>query len=120
MFTTYKKVQSRPIKGIEDSQVQPLGRGIITLNCLVNSKCVEVSLVNVLHMPDIGVNLLSVDKLLDTDIAVAFQKAGCFLIKGDLKLTSTRNRDLFFLDLWNSPNSALAVYSVPSDPIHQL
>lgn len=120
VFTTYEKVQSRPIKGIGGSQVQPLGRGTITLDCLVNGKCVEVSLANVLHVPDMGVNLLSVGKLLDADIAVAFQKAGCSLTKGDLKLTGTRNRDLFFLDLWNSPNSALAAYSVPSDPIHQL
>ena len=67
-----------------------------------------------------GVNLLSVGKLLDVDIVVAFQKAGCSLTKGDLKLTGTRNRDLFFLDLWNSSNSALAVYSVSFDFIYQL
>ena len=80
----------------------------------------EVSLANILHIPDIGINLLSISKFLDVDIVVAFQKAGCSLIKNNLKLTSTRNRDLFFLNLWNSLNSALAVYSVPSDPIYQL
>ena len=67
-----------------------------------------------------GVNLLSVGKLFNADIEVAFQKIGCTLIKDDLELMGTRNRDLFFLDLWRNRNSALIAYSVPSDPIHQL
>ena len=120
IFIIYEKIQSRLIKGIKDSQVQPLGRDTITLNYLVNDKCVKVSLTNVLHIPDIKVNLLSIDKLLDADIAVAFQKADYFLTKNNLKLMNTRNRDLFFLDLWNSLNSVLTTYSVPSDLIHQL
>lgn len=120
VFTTYEKTHSRPIKGIGGSQVQPLGCGTISLDCSVQGKCVTITLPNVLHVPDMGVNLLSVGKLLDADIDVAFQKTGCTLTKDDLKLTGTRNRDLFFLDLWQSRNSALAAYSVPSDPLHQL
>ena len=120
VFVTYEKIYSRPIRGIGGSQVQPLGRGTISLDCSVQGKRVGVTLLNVLHVPDMGVNLLSVGKLLDADIAVGFHKTGCALTKDDLKLTGTRNRDLFFLDLWDSPNSALAAYSVPSDPIHQL
>lgn len=120
VFTTYEKVYSRPIKGIGGSEVQPLGCGTIKLECAIKGRRVEVTLRNVLHVPDMGVNLLSVGKLLDADIAVAFHKTGCSLTKGALELTGTRNRNLFFLDLWQSRNSALAAYSVPSDPIHQL
>ena len=47
-----------------------------------------------------NVNLLSVDKLLNFDIAVFFYKIEYILIKNDLKLIDTRNRDLFFLNLW--------------------
>ena len=47
-----------------------------------------------------NVNLLSIDKLLNFDIAISFHKIKCILIKNDLKLTDTRNRDLFFLNLW--------------------
>ena len=120
MFTTYETIHSRPIKGIGGSQVQPMGRGTVALCCEVAGKRVTVNLPNVLHVPDMGVNLLSVGKLLDADIAVAFHKAGCTLaINDNLVLTGTRNRDLFFLNLWQT-NSALAAYSVPSDPIHQL
>ena len=71
-------------------------------------------------MLDMDVNLLSIDKLLNFDIAVSFYKIEYTLIKNDLKLIDTRNRDLFFLNLWQSRNSALTAYSVFSNPIHQL
>ena len=120
VFITYERVYSRFIKGIGDSEVQPISCGTISLNCAIKGKRVAVTLRNVLHVPDMGVNLLSIRKLLNSDIAVSFHKTGCALTKGDLKLIGTRSRDLFFLDLWQSRNSAFAVYSVPSDPIHQL
>ena len=119
IFTTYIKVQSRSIKGIEDVKVQPLVCGIINLDCNVNDKRVTLTIPNVLHVPDMGVNLLSVGKLLNVDIEVAFYKKDCALIQGNITLIGTRNRDLFFLNLWKG-NSALAAYSVLSDPIHQL
>lgn len=120
VFITYENTHSRPIKDIGGSQVQFLGCGTISLNCSVQGRCVIISLPNILHVPDMGINLLSVGKLFDADIKVAFHKTGCTLTKDDLELTGTRNRDLFFLDLWQSRNNALAAYSVPSDPIHQL
>ena len=46
-----------------------------------------------------SVNLLSIDKLSNFDIAVFFHKTECTLIKNDLKLINTHNRDLFFLNL---------------------
>ena len=58
-----------------------------------------VTLRNVLYMFDISVNLLSIDKLLNFDIAVFFYKIEYILIKNDLKLIDIRNRDLFFLNL---------------------
>ena len=71
-------------------------------------------------MLDMNVNLLSIDKLLNFDIAVFFYKIEYTLIKNDLKLIDTRNRDLFFLNLWQSRNSALIAYSVFLNLIHQL
>ena len=71
-------------------------------------------------MLDMSVNLLSIDKLLNFDIAIFFYKTKCILIKNDLKLIDTRNRDFFFLNLWQSRNSALIVYSVLSNLIYQL
>ena len=91
IFIIYEKIQSYLIKNIEDSQVQSLNYNIITLNYLINNKCVKVFLVNILYILDIRINLLSIKKLLDIDIAVAFQKINYFLIKNNLKLINTRN-----------------------------
>ena len=66
---------------------------------MIRGECVTVTLRNVLYVFDMGVNLLSIDKLLDFDIAVFFYKIEYTLIKNDLKLIDTRNRDLFFLNL---------------------
>ena len=99
MFIIYEKIYFRSIKGIEKSEVQSQDYDIISLDCVIRGECVTVTLRNVLYIFDMGVNLLSIDKLLNFDIAISFYKTKCTLIKDDLKLIDTRNRDLFFLNL---------------------
>ena len=99
MFITYEKIYSRSIKNIEESEMQPQDCDIISLDCVIRRECVTVTLRNILYVLDISVNLLSIDKLLNFDIAIFFYKTECTLIKNDLKLIDTRNRDLFFLNL---------------------
>ena len=72
---------------------------IINLDYVIRRECITVILRNILYMLDMNVNLLSIDKLLNFDIAVSFYKIKCTLIKNNLKLIDTRNRDLFFLNL---------------------
>ena len=100
MFIIYEKIYFRSIKDIEKSEVQLQDYNIISLDCVIRGECVTVTLRNVLYMLDMNVNLLSIDKLLNFDIAVFFHKIEYTLIKNDLKLIDTRNRDLFFLNLW--------------------
>ena len=100
MFIIYEKIYSRSIKSIEESEVQSQDCDIISLDYVIREECVTVTLRNVLYVLDMNVNLLSIDKLLNFDIAVFFHKTECILIKNDLKLIDTRNRDLFFLNLW--------------------
>ena len=70
-------------------------------------------------MFDINVNLLSIEKLLNVDIKVVFYKKDYVLIQDNIILIDTRNRDLFFLNLWKE-NNVLIVYNVFSNSIHQL
>ena len=100
MFIIYEKIYFRSIKSIERSEIQFQDCDIISLDCVIREKCVIVTLRNVLYMLDMSVNLLSIDKLLNFDIAIFFYKIEYTLIKNDLKLIDTRNRDLFFLNLW--------------------
>ena len=53
---------------------------------------------NVLHILNMSVNLLSIEKLLNVDIEVAFYKKNCALIQNNITLIDTRNRDLFFFE----------------------
>ena len=99
IFIIYEKIYSRSIKDIERSEVQFQDCDIISLDCVIREECVIVTLRNVLYVLDMNVNLLSIDKLLNFDIAVSFYKIKYILIKDDLKLIDTRNRDLFFLNL---------------------
>ena len=100
IFIIYEKIYSRSIKNIERSEVQSQDYNIISLDCVIKRECVTVTLRNILYMLDMSVNLLSIDKLLNFDIAIFFHKIEYTLIKNDLKLIDTRNRDLFFLNLW--------------------
>ena len=99
IFIIYIKIQSRFIKDIKNVKVQPLIYDIINFNCNVNNKRVILTIFNVLYMPDINVNLLSIKKLLNVDIKVVFYKKNCILIQNNITLIDTRNRDLFFLNL---------------------
>ena len=99
IFIIYEKIYSRSIKNIEENEVQSQDCDIINLDCVIREECVTVTLRNILYIFDMNVNLLSVDKLLNFDIAIFFYKIECILIKNDLKLIDTRNRDLFFLNL---------------------
>ena len=70
MFIIYEKIYSRSIKGIEKSEVQPQDYNIISLDYVIRKECVTVTLRNVLYIFDMSVNLLSIDKLLNFDIAI--------------------------------------------------
>ena len=72
---------------------------------------------NVLHVLDMSVNFLSIKKFLDVDIEVVFYKKNYILIQNNIILIDTRNRDLFFLNLWEG-NNILIVYNVFSNLIY--
>ena len=99
MFIIYIKVQFRLIKDIENIKTQSLIYDIINFNYNINNKRVILTIFNVLHVFNINVNLLLIEKLLNVDIKVVFYKKNYALIQNNITLIDTRNRDLFFLNL---------------------
>ena len=99
IFIIYIKIQFRFIKNIEDVKVQSFICDIINLNYNVNDKRVILTIFNVLHVFDINVNFLSIEKLLNIDIKIVFHKKSYVLIQNNITLIDIRNRDLFFLNL---------------------
>ena len=80
MFIIYIKIQFRLIKNIKDVKVQFFIYDIINLDCNVNNKRIILTIFNVLYMFDISINFLSIEKLLNVDIEIAFYKKDCVLI----------------------------------------
>ena len=78
-FITYEAIRSKPITGIGNSKIRPIGRGTIKLKCRSKGEPLTVTIPNILHAPKIGVNLLSVSQLLDSDTNISFRKDGCTL-----------------------------------------
>ena len=98
IFIIYIKIQSRFIKNIKNVKVQLFVYDIINLDCNINNKRVILIIFNVLHIFDMGVNLLSIKKLLNINIEIVFHKKDYVLIQNNITLIDTRNRDLFFLN----------------------
>ena len=71
----------------------------MNFDCNINNKRVILTIFNILHVFDISVNLLSINKFLNVDIKIVFYKKNYVLIQNNITLIDTRNRDLFFLNL---------------------
>ena len=99
IFIIYIKIQSRFIKDIENVKIQSFICDIINFNYNVNDKRIILMILNVLHVFNININLLSIKKLLNIDIKIVFYKKDYALIQNNITLIDTRNRDLFFLNL---------------------
>jgi hypothetical protein len=76
-FTTYHSLdRPKPIYLGDSSVVNAYGVGLIRIGD-------RVSLFNVLHVPDLDINLLSVDKVLQQSYDVLFSGDGCTIRLGD-------------------------------------
>ena len=80
IFIIYIKIQFRFIKDIKDVKVQSFVYDIINFNCNINNKRVILTILNVLHIFDINVNFLSIEKFLNVDIEIVFYKKDYVLI----------------------------------------
>ena len=71
-----------------------MGHGTVKLECNENNKRVILLLSNVFHVPDLGVNLISVSQLIDLNAEVNFTKSQCFINHGNHKLTGSGRNGL--------------------------
>ena len=75
------------------------GKGTVTFNTDVNGSVKSVTLNNVLYVPDLRQNLLSVAKITDRNCEVIFDKDRAAVIdsNGNHKLTADRVGDLYYV-----------------------
>lgn len=78
--------------------LRSLGRGILTLQLSQDSRIQTLSLSDVLYVPELDTDLISVSKLEDADIQLHFRQSRCFLAKGTQELGyAERSGSLYYL-----------------------
>ena len=105
-----------PIAGIGGQTVKPMGEGTVQISLPDRN----VRLQNVLYVPDLGANLLSVSQLLDSDVEVNITKNSIMLSHKSLgQIEAKRRHGIFVFESKMTPLGFNA-YSVPNDPVQQL
>jgi hypothetical protein len=100
------------------------GIGNILVDSFINGEIVQETLKNVLYVPGLCKNLLSISQLMDLDIAVIFIRRTCKMIshggKGRLIFTGCREFSLWRLNITShSPTSSANVATTSTTPLQQ-
>jgi hypothetical protein len=80
------------------ASVTPIGKGTVKIRCKIKGKTRTIKLTNVYHVPDGGVNLISVDQLFKVGATVNFSPQYCKIKTRDKVLTATSRGGCWFLD----------------------
>ena len=114
-FRTYKTSDTLPmIHGIGGSQVKPVGIGEIGIACQT-SKGPRTIMVEAMHCPELGANLLSIPQLTEMGAAVEFSGADVHLHFQGHTITGRKNHGLYLLN-----SVACQALTVPNQPGIQL
>lgn len=101
MFDTYESVSNRNVFLGDNGAVEALGKGSILVESRVNGEVKKIRVYDVLHVPKLHVNLLSVGKLVSRGLKVHFNKMGCDVITegGELLAKASLESNLYQLEL---------------------
>ena len=99
-FINYETIpeSSAYIKGLGGTSCAAIGRGTVKIRCKIKGKPRSIHLSNVYHVPDCGVNLMSVTQLLKLGADVRFTLEHCKIKTKDKVLTATGKNGCWFLD----------------------
>lgn len=99
-FISYEAIpeSSAHVKGLGGMSCAPIGRGTVKLRCKIKGKSRSIHLTNVYHVPDCGVNLISVAQLFNVGADIQFSKDCCKIKTGKRTITATSRNGCWFLD----------------------
>jgi len=86
---TYQEITPRAIEIADQSKIQAVGIGIVRLG--------ELELSNVLLVPQLGGNLLSVARMIDSGYEVRFTSAKCAISKSQFVIKGKREGNLYYI-----------------------
>ena len=98
-FTTYAEVDDVNIVVGTGQQTRVAGSGNVLVTLHNRGKTSVVTLCDVLHVPSLSFQLLSVSKMAEKGIKVQFANSKCFMSRGGRRLvTASLQRSLYVLD----------------------
>ena len=86
---TYKEIIPRGIEIADQSKMQAVGQGDVSMG--------QLQLSNVLYVPQLGTNLLSVARIIDCGWDVRFTSARCTIAKKEIAFQGEREGNLYYL-----------------------
>ena len=99
LFSTYTSGHPSSVELGNNNTAKVAGVGIVEIPILVNGKRVKCVLQNVLHVPDLGYQLLSVPTFDKSGFTTSFHSARCWISNGSkLLATATIKGNLYELD----------------------
>lgn len=99
-FISYTPIEQSVtmVRGLAGASVSPVGRGTVRIMCKIKGKTRAIKLTDVYHVPDGGVNLVSVDQLFKAGDTVDFSPQSCRIKTKHKVLTATSKNGCWFLD----------------------
>lgn len=106
-FSTYTAVSDCNVIVGTKSATEVSGRGDVIIQALCEDRPRNLRLCNVLHVPHLGYQLLSVPKIVERGLSVNFNKSKCLITKGfETVASGSSEQSLFILDLFKQPLSS--------------
>ena len=95
LFSSYSEGYNSAVELGNSKTVNVIGYGTVNLKILVNGKRVTCQLQNVLHVPDLGYQVVSVTTLDKSGHSTSFSSRRCWIKKGsNLLATGTMTGNL--------------------------
>ena len=99
-FDTYEPISGRKVFMGDNGMVEAVGKGSILVETRVKGRARSIRMHDVLHVPDLHSNLLSVSKLISKGLKVHFNSLGCVMraSNGEMLAVASLESNLYQLD----------------------
>jgi hypothetical protein len=91
-FSKYESITPTKIYLADDGVITARGKGTISLRFYVDGKTIDGQLLDVLYVPELDRNLLSVNQIVSRDFRVIFERSGCVIERRDGERVAKANR----------------------------
>jgi hypothetical protein len=100
-FTTYEHISPRRVFMGDDIVLEAIGKGSIKATMQVGRQLTHTTIIQVLHVPKMKNNLISVSKLISEAFKVEFDKDGCKVnyARGVVVTQAGRDKNLYLLNV---------------------